>query len=80
MRQGVIGMGTLTILVTSLLFKLASRILLVMFVFWLIGFLYPFVAIALGIPQLMFYDLVASAVHSVGNAFHDAHDASQCVR
>jgi hypothetical protein len=72
-------MGPLFMLILGLLAKLGSRILLVMFVLWLVGFLYPFVAVAVGIPQATFYDFAASIFRPFGVAFHDMYDATRCV-
>ena len=80
MRQGVIGSGTYALWVTGQLFKLASRVVLVMFMLWLIGFLYPFVAVALGAPQATFYDFAASILHPFGVVFHSMYDTARCVR
>jgi hypothetical protein len=80
MRNGVIGVGTLTTLFVGVIIKTAGRVLFAMFVLWLIGFFYPFVSLALGVPEATFYDFVSSIVHSVVNVLHGARDASQCVR
>jgi hypothetical protein len=55
-----------------------SRILAVMFVFWLVGFLYPFVAVAVGIPQATFYDFVAGIFHPFGVVFHQMYETTSC--
>jgi hypothetical protein len=80
MRQAVIGVGTLTMLISGLVFKLASRIVLAMFMFWVIGFFYPFVAVTLGVPQATFYDFAASIFHPFAVAIHSMYDAVRCVR
>jgi hypothetical protein len=72
-------MGPLFMMILALLFKLASKILLVMFVFWLVGFLYPFVAVAVGIPQATFYDFAANIFHPFTDAFHGMYDTAGCV-
>jgi len=73
-------MGPLFALIIGLLLKLGSRILLMMFVLWLIGFLYPFVAVAMGIPQATFYDFASSILHPFIAVFQGMYDASRCVR
>ena len=73
-------MGPLFRLILSFLVWAGSRILAVMFVFWLIGFLFPFVAVAVGIPYATFYDFAAHVLHPFSAAVQRMYDTAQCVR
>src|SRR5690242_10472313 len=62
MRDSVIGLGALVLALASLLLKAATRIILVLFVVWLIGMLWPHVARSLGLPYTTVYQTVMDII------------------
>jgi hypothetical protein len=61
MRDSVIGLGALVLALATLLLKAATRIILVLFVVWLIGALWPVVARSLGLPYTTVYQTFLAA-------------------
>ena len=72
----MVSLGQLTLVLTSLLLKAAFRILIIMFVLWLAGTLWPYVADALGMPYGTLYELYLSVVRIIKDAFGSIHTAS----
>ena len=71
MRAQVIGLGTLLFAMSSMLLRSALQILIFMGVLWLIGFLYPFVARSLGLPQTTLYEFFRNVGQGAGYLIHD---------
>jgi hypothetical protein len=65
MNSALVSFGSLLLAFASLLLKAAFKILIFMFVLWLVGTLWPYVADALGMPYGTVYDFYLSIIASL---------------
>ena len=64
MRQQIIGLGSLMIVLSAMLLRATALVAISMGVLWLIGKLFPHVALALGFPHTSLYELLTDLVGS----------------
>ena len=59
------------------LLRASIKIVFLLFLLWLIGVLYPYVAHALGIPHRTVYELIAAATNTIQGIFTSGQTVGQ---